>query len=75
MGINNDFIKFDYIFNVDDQLSKANYKSLDMELTVNKFITSFKFLNTNKALGTYGAHDHDIFSDTIFRYIQDKHSD
>ena len=42
---NNDFIKLDYIFNVDDQLSKANYKSLDMELTVNKFVTSFEYLD------------------------------
>jgi len=42
---NNDFINLDYIFNVDDQLSKANYKSLDMELTVNKFVTSFEYLD------------------------------
>ena len=41
----NDTIKLDYVFNLDDQLSKANYKSLDMELRVNKFVTSFEYLD------------------------------
>ncbi len=42
---NDDIVKLDYIFNADDGLSKSNYKSLDFELNVNKFITSFEYLD------------------------------
>ena len=37
--------KMDYIFNVNNGLSEANYKSLDLELNVNKFVTSFEYLD------------------------------
>lgn len=44
-------LNINYSFAVDNNFEDTNYDFIETSLSLNKFITSFKFLNTNKALG------------------------
>ena len=44
-------LNINYSFAIDNNFQDTNYDFVETSLSLNKFITSFKFLNTNKALG------------------------
>ena len=44
-------LNINYSFAIDNNFQDTNYDFIETSLSLNKFITSFKFLNTNKALG------------------------
>ena len=47
----NNFLDFDYNFSLDHNLETLNYNSINTSLTVNKFVTSFEFLEENDFIG------------------------
>ena len=47
----NNFLDFDYNFSLDSNLETLNYNSINTSLTVNKFVTSFEFLEENDFIG------------------------
>ncbi len=44
-------LNINYSFAIDNNLQDTNYDFIETSLSLNKFVTSFKFLNTNKSLG------------------------
>ena len=42
---------FDYNFSVDNDLSSANYNLIKTDITINKFVTSFEFLQEDDEIG------------------------
>ncbi len=43
--LNKDIINLDYIFNLADGITSSRYESIDLDLNVNKFVTSFEYLD------------------------------
>ena len=43
--INKDFIELDYIFNLSDGLTDSSYESIDLDVNINRFVTSFEYLD------------------------------
>ena len=41
----------DYNFSVDNDLSATNYNSIKADLTINKFVTTFEFLQEDDEIG------------------------
>ena len=50
--IPNNFLDFDYNFSLDSGLKTLNYNSINTSLSINKFVTSFEFLEENDFLGS-----------------------
>ncbi len=46
-----DSLKFDYYFSIDDKLENLEYSSLNGELSLDKFTTSFNFIEENGPIG------------------------
>jgi len=47
----NDNLKFDYNFSMDNDFQSTNHNLLKTDITVNKFVTSFEFLQEDDELG------------------------
>ena len=47
----NENFKIDYNFSMDNDLSSTNYNSLKTDLTINKFVTTFEFLQEDDEIG------------------------
>ena len=62
-------LKINYSFAIDNNFEDTNYDFVETSLSLNKFITSFKFLNTNKALG-----DKSFISNTSKINFNNEHS-
>ena len=39
------FVELDYIFNLSDGLSDSSYESIDLDVNINRFVTSFEYLD------------------------------
>ena len=48
----NDNLKLDYNFSLDNDFSSTNYNLLKADFTVNKFVTSFEYLQENDEVGS-----------------------
>ena len=48
----NKYLKFDYNFSMDSDFESSNYNLLKTNLTVNKFVTSFEFLQEDDEVGS-----------------------
>ncbi len=48
----NNNLKLDYNFSLDNDLSSTNYNLLKADFTVNKFVTSFEYLQENDEVGS-----------------------
>ena len=48
----NDSLKFDYNFSVDSDFKSSNYNLLKTDISVNKFVTSFEFLQEDDEVGS-----------------------
>ena len=48
----NKYLKFDYNFSMDSDLESSNYNLLKTDLSVNKFVTSFEFLQEDDEVGS-----------------------
>jgi LPS-assembly protein len=44
-----DFISLDYDFSIDENLKDTNYQSLSSTLMINNFVTTFEYVNENRA--------------------------
>ena len=62
-------LNINYSFAIDNNFQDTNYDFIETSLSLNKFITSFKFLNTNKALG-----DKSFISNTSKINFNNEHS-
>ena len=47
----NENFKIDYNFSMDNDLSSTNYNSIKTDLTINKFVTTFEFLQEDDEIG------------------------
>ena len=47
----NENFKIDYNFSIDNDLSSTNYNSIKTDLTINKFVTTFEFLQEDDEIG------------------------
>ena len=47
----NSNLKFDYSFSMDNDLQSTNYNLLKSDISVNKFVTSFEFLQEDDEIG------------------------
>ena len=45
-------LKFDYNFSIDSDFESSNYNSLKTDISVNKFVTSFEFLQEDDEIGS-----------------------
>ncbi len=45
-------LKFDYNFSIDNDLESSNYNLLKTDISVNKFVTSFEFLQEDDEIGS-----------------------
>ena len=48
--IPNDIFKIGYDFSIDENIDDTNYQMLNTEITLNRFSTSFEYLNQNNTL-------------------------
>ena len=48
----NKYLKFDYNFSMDNDFESANYNLFKTDLSVNKFVTSFEFLQEDDEVGS-----------------------
>ena len=44
-----DFISLDYDYSIDENLKDTNYQSLSSTLMINNFVTTFEYINENRA--------------------------
>ena len=77
---NNNF-NLDYNFSVDNDLTSTNYNFIKADLTINKFVTSFEFLQEDDEIGTENHYSNEmklILNDTSslkYRTRRNKKSD
>ena len=65
--IPNDNFSFDYNFSVDNDFSSTNYNLVKANLTINKFVTTFEFLQEDDEIGTENHYSNEmkfIFNDS-----------
>ncbi len=51
---------FDYSFSVDNDLSSTNYNLIKTDLKINKFVTTFEFLQEDDELGTENYYSNEM---------------
>ena len=56
---NNNF-SLDYNFSVDNDLTSTNYNFIKADLTINKFVTSFEFLQEDDEIGTENHYSNEM---------------
>ena len=56
---NNNF-NLDYNFSVDNDLSSTNYNLIKADLTINKFVTTFEFLQEDDEIGTENHYSNEM---------------
>ena len=56
---NNNF-NLDYNFSVDNDLTSTNYNFIKADLTINKFVTSFEFLQEDDEIGTENHYSNEM---------------
>ena len=56
---NNNF-NLDYNFSVDNDLTSTNYNFIKADLTINKFVTSFEFLQEDDEIGTENYYSNEM---------------
>ena len=56
----NNNLKLDYNFSLDNDLSSTNYNLLKADFTVNKFVTSFEYLQENDEVGSESYFSNNI---------------
>ena len=56
----NDNFNFEYNFSVDNDLSSTNYNLIKADFTVNKFVTTFEFLQEDDEIGTENHYSNEI---------------
>ena len=67
--INKDFIELDYIFNLSDGLSDSSYESIDLDVNINRFVTSFEYLDDE-----ISSDGNNYFTSSIKYNHNDNHS-
>ena len=50
----------DYNFSVDNDLSSTNYNLIKADLTINKFVTTFEFLQEDDEIGTENHYSNEM---------------
>ena len=53
-------INFDYNFSVDNDLSSTNYNFIKTEITINKFVTTFEFLQEDDEVGSENHYSNEM---------------
>ena len=53
-------INFDYNFSVDNDLSSTNYNFIKTEITINKFVTTFEFLQEDDEVGNENHYSNEM---------------
>ena len=53
-------LKFDYNFSVDSDFESSNYNLLKTDISVNKFVTSFEFLQEDDEIGTENHYSNEL---------------
>ena len=56
---NNNF-NLEYNFSVDNDLTSTNYNFIKADLTINKFVTSFEFLQEDDEIGTENHYSNEM---------------
>ncbi len=56
----NENINFDYNFSVDNDLSSTNYNFIKADITINKFVTTFEFLQEDDEVGSENHYSSEI---------------
>ncbi len=56
----NSNFNFDYNFSVDNDLNSTNYNLIKADLTINKFVTSFEFLQEDDEIGNENHYSNEI---------------
>ncbi len=56
----NDNFNFEYNFSVDNDLSSTNYNLIKADFTVNKFVTTFEFLQEDDEIGTENHYSNEM---------------
>ena len=56
---NNNF-NLDYNFSVDNDLNSTNYNLIKADLTINKFVTTFEFLQEDDEIGTENHYSNEM---------------
>ena len=53
-------INFDYNFSIDNDLSSTNYNFIKTEITINKFVTTFEFLQEDDEVGSENHYSNEM---------------
>ena len=56
----NSNFNFDYNFSVDNDLNSTNYNLIKADLTINKFVTSFEFLQEDDEIGNENHYSNEV---------------
>ncbi len=56
----NSNFNFDYNFSVDNDLNSTNYNLIKADLTINKFVTSFEFLQEDDEIGSENHYSNEV---------------
>ena len=56
----NSSFNFDYNFSVDNDLNSTNYNLIKADLTINKFVTSFEFLQEDDEIGNENHYSNEV---------------